>query len=674
MPTPIYGWDTEILRNYFCVTFVDVKTKLEKHIFVISPWQNDYEKLVDFLFQPDLKLVGFNSLGFDYPLIHPLITDDLSDYDGATLANMLYERAAEVLSEDFRRDYAVPLIPQLDLYRIWHFNNKARMTSLKYLQINMNWPDVREMPHSHTSEVKQGAMEQEILDYNLNDVLSTIEFYYRSLNKIKMRTVLGQKYGKDFRNLPDTKIGESIFLNVMSKITGKSEKELSSRRTKRKQIVLKDAIPEGVYFASDQFNLVLKKFQEMIITNTRKEEKLAVIFDDMTYEFGFGGLHALRKSGTYDDVDTADVGGYYPSLSESKLIYPHHLGPAFCQAHGQIKAERKEYKKGTSESDGLKLAGNGVFGMMNAEWSPFFDPLATMKTTIGGQLLLAQLCEWLTMGGAGRIIMVNTDGFEIEIYDREKYEKLCNLWQKEHNLTLEFGKYKTIAIRDVNNYIGVKTNGDVKEKGDFVTEPEIFKDQSMRIVTRAVREYFVNGTPIEQTINETNDIKAFMMGKRAKTGNLELREFKSPTELVKQDLPKNVRYYVSTEGMQMVKVLSAPKKKIKLDENGVEIPPKPKTAKQKTNMLVKKGWYTNEQSLWTNPEWGTDVEDMAVPLDEAFDLMTGAKERIVGVHVGWKVTLFNKWIDKPFDEYHVNKQFYIEEARKLVDAIILNNK
>lgn len=630
-------YDIEVLKNYFSATFVNLRDPTDKHVFVISPWRNDLTEMLHFL-EPSLKLVGFNNLGYDYPVIHPLIENPwrFENMDTLSLIDFIFKRSAEVLQEDWKRDFKEPLIEQLDLFRVWHFNNKARFTSLKYLQINMDWHDVREMPIHYHQEVKQGADEETILDYNLNDVLSTIEFYHRSKNKIAMRKKLSEKYNRNFRNAPDTRIGEAIFLMTMSKITGASEAELRSRKTERKQIALAEAIPEGVYFGSDPFNGILKQFKEMTITNTRvidkaDKELFSVVFDGLKYDFGYGGLHGVRENGVFHNLDSADVGGYYPSLSISKQIYPHHLGPAFPEAHKIIRAERKLYPKGTSESDALKLAGNGVFGMLNAPWSPFYDPLALLKTTIGGQLLLAQLCEWLTMANAGRIMMVNTDGFEIEVKDRAKYERICKLWEKEHNLSLEFSRYKTLAIRDVNNYIGVKEDGSVKEKGVYVVEPELHKNQSMKIVRHAVKEFFVSGTPIEETINSSKDIKQFLLGKRAKTGNLEWRKAETLTELIREPLPKTVRYYVSKSGGSLVKILSAidNKKKKTID----------------------------------NPDQLSMFNTISKSKEK--------KERVVNIHSGRRVTLFNKWETKEnFSDYNVDLNFYMNEAQKLIDAII----
>lgn len=626
-------YDIEVLSNFFSATFVDIGDTSKRYVFVISPWRNDFNALIAHLKSIETGLVGFNNIGYDYPVIHPFLEqpDKYKDMTGAELVKKIVKRSNIVIDEEWKRDFIKFLVPQRDLFRIHHFNNKGRFTSLKYLQINMDWHDVREMPIHYQSKVKPGAEEQLILDYNLNDVLSTIEFYKKSKGKIKMRKTLGTKYGKDFSNMPDTRMGEAIFLHTMGQITGKSEAELTARKTPRKTIVLKDAIPSKLSFATTQFNEVLDWYKNMTITNTRSKESFSVYFDGMKYDFGLGGIHGLREAGLYKDLWSSDVSGYYPSLSISKRIYPHHLGEAFCDAHAVIKEERSHYKKGTEDSDGLKLAGNGVFGMTNAEWSPFYDPLCAMKTTIGGQLLLAQLCEMITVGNAARVIVCNTDGIEVQIKNEKSFKKYCEMWEKTHGLSLDHSKYKTLAIRDCNNYIGIKEDGKVKEKGDYVTEPEIHKDHSMRIVSKAVKEFFEKGVPVEKTINECQDIKYFVMGKRARSGKLEYREAKSLTELIKEPLPKNVRYYVSRTGGSICKVLKA-------------------TESKKKNVVGH-----NQMDLFNVDQYQVSTEE---------------KTRIVGIHKGYRVTLFNKWQDKPFDQYSVDKSFYIQQAKKLIDPIL----
>ncbi len=469
----------------------------------------------------------------------------------------------------------------------------------------MGYKDVREMPISHKKKVSTDDI-MEILEYNSNDVGATYEFYMNHCrNKIRFRKSLTDKFGIDMMNFSDNKIGEQIFLLGLAKRTGMDIKDLKKGRTFRSSIVVRDILLRNIEFKSPEFKSIHKKFQEMVIKDTRKTENTSVYFDGVRYDFGLGGLHALRGNGVYHNLLDADVSSYYPNLAIANNLRPAHLGNAFCEEYKQLYEDRKKYPKGSDENGGLKLALNGVFGQSNAEWSPFYDPAFTMGITINGQLLLASLCEDITLEKAGKVVYVNTDGVSLEVIDKGKLDRIFDDWQKKYSLSLEFDTYRVFAVRDVNNYVAVTVKGKVKEKGDFETEKEIYKDQSMKIVPIAVREYFVNKTPIEQTINDCKDIKLFMMGKRAKTGNLSFRKIEG-MEVINQKLPKNMRYYVSRSGGSIVKVLK-----------------------------------------------GSD-----------------GKEKLVNTHVGYVVTLFNKWLDKPFDEYNVNKTFYIREAYKLLDGVL----
>lgn len=603
----IVAYDIETLKDLFTATFVDMKTGVV-YPFVVHKLRNDFKEMLKFI-EGIEGAVGYNNIGFDYAVLDPFLyeKEDYIDMDGDQLAKLIYKRAQKVIKEDFKKDYDYPVFKQRDLFRIWHFNNKARATSLKYLQINMDWPNVQEMPISHRKSVKTMEEINTVLEYNLNDVLTTIKFYELTKDKIRMRKVLGDKYGVDFGNAPDTKIGERIFLHEMSRRSGIPLDRYYEEKTLRKGgISINECIIPTIEFSSPQFDDILQKMKKMVITSTRKaDEVLRVMFDGMMYEFGFGGLHAVREPGVFENIESADVASYYPNLAISYRFYPRHLGEVFCDVYQQLYEERKSYPKKSDESTALKLALNGVYGMSNAPWSPFYDPAYTMSITINGQLLLAYLCEQITLQDAGRVIMANTDGIEVDVHDHERFKRICSEWQTLTKLQLEFSTYKKIGIRDVNNYIGVKEDGSVKEKGDYVCDREIYKDQSMKIVTKAVRDFFVNDTPIEKTINECNDIKMFLIGKRAKSGNLEYRRAENTNELIRETLPKNVRYYISHTGGSIVKILTT---------NGVE--------------------------------------------------------RVVNLNKGQRMTLFNQWVNKPFDQYGVFKNFYINEADKLIQAIV----
>jgi hypothetical protein len=99
-----------------------------------------------------------------------------------------------------------------------------------------------------------------------------------------------------------------------------------------------------------------------------------------------------------------------------------------------------------------------------------------MAITLNGQLLLTMLAEMLVDYIPNvTVLQINTDGITLKIpkiYEGDYYHK-CEWWQHITGLTLEYVEYSKMIIGDVNNYIVVKTNGCVKEKGEFLQFDEI---------------------------------------------------------------------------------------------------------------------------------------------------------------------------------------------------------
>jgi hypothetical protein len=424
--------------------------------------------------------------------------------------------------------------------------------------------------------------------------------YKRSADKINLRKKLSERFKMDMRNFNDVKIGEMIMLRSLCDEMGLTISDGKKLRTYRREIKLKDCLLPHISFESKEFNKILDYYQNTIITGTRKTQDLRVVFDDLEYVYGLGGLHACRTSGIYKNIKSADVSSYYPNLAISYGFKPHQFGDTFTKIYKSIYEERTKYPKGSDENAAFKLALNGLFGKSNSEYSAFYDPMFTMQITLNGQLLLSMLCERITLSGAGRIVMVNTDGIEVQIFNESKFYEVCDGWQFENNLALEYAEYKFMAIRDANAYLAVKDGGVKAKGGAFTIQKELYQDHSMRIIPMAIQSYFVNNVPIDKTIHECEDISLFLIGVRAKTGRFIYRSIVN-SELVEQPLQKTLRYYMG-DGANMV-----------------------------------------------------------------FKISDKKSER---VHKNGSMVLFNQWVEKPFKEYKVDKQFYIREANKVLSSIM----
>ena len=206
--------------------------------------------------------------------------------------------------------------------------------------------------------------------------------------------------------------------------------------------------------------------------------------------------------------------------------------------------------------EGYKLAANSIYGKSGEETSVLYDPLYTMKTTIGGQMFISLWIEKLTEAIPEiKFIQANTDGITYMI-PRNKTNLVQQVSEEMTNLTglyIEDAVYQKFIVRDVNNYISQYESGEFKAKGCFEIDKEFHKDNSMRIVPIALKEYYLNGVPIRDTIMNHKDIFDFCM--RLKTNSKSTPYFKHivDNKIVDTKLDRTTRYYVSNKGGQIYK-------------------------------------------------------------------------------------------------------------------------
>jgi hypothetical protein len=407
-------YDLECLSNVFTYTGFNYKDDIWSQ-FVICKWRNDYCKLVEHLAPLNLQ-IGFNNKKYDYPLEHHLINhyNEYKYLDGEEISRRLYEKSQEIIDMQFSEIADKnEFILQIDLFKIWHYGNKARLTSLKDLEIAMRMPNVEEMPIHHTKWCVPGD-EIDILEYNKNDVYATYLFLkttlgktdyslYKGKNKIQLRNNLTKKFKVNCLNLPDVGIGEQLMLNLYARAVGLNPFSLKKKGgTPRPEIHLKDCIPYWCNIQSKEFNQFLDLIKNTTIRGVKGEFSKSIIFHGIAFDFGTGGAHGCIKPGVYESNDDImildlDVSSLYPSVARSLNLYPEHLGPEFMQLYSQfIDARIAEKHKPKAERDnvlieGYKLLLNGTYGKSGEESSFMYDRLYTYKTTIAGQLFI---CMW----------------------------------------------------------------------------------------------------------------------------------------------------------------------------------------------------------------------------------------------------------------------------------------
>ena len=170
------------------------------------------------------------------------------------------------------------------------------------------------------------------------------------------------------------------------------------------------------------------------------------------------------------------------------------------------KAGKKE------EQAPYKIVLNGTYGISKDKNSPAYDPKQANNICINGQLLLVDLIEKLEAVEGFQLIQSNTDGLIIKIPDTDEAfyqtDDICYEWEQRTGMGLGFDVITEIFQKDVNNYVFRFENGKIERKGAYVQEYSPLKND-LTIVNTALVEYMMNGVPVEETINNCDDLNLF---------------------------------------------------------------------------------------------------------------------------------------------------------------------
>lgn len=574
-----FVYDIETYPNAFTMTVEHVDCGL-RWVFEISDRKNESKGIIDlltYLRESGSRMVGFNNIGFDYPVLHLLVRMGKSD------AVTLYQKAKAIIDADDRDKFNHMVFPsdrfvtQIDLFKIHHFDNNARATSLKVLEFNMKRDNVEDLPFKPGTVLTHEQIDI-LKTYNVEDVRATKAFYHETKEQIKFREELSVKYDRDFLNHNDTKIGKDFFA-MQLEASGvqlydySPDKGRTPRQTKRSVIHLADAILPKIKFEQPEFTRVLKWLKAQSIKETKGVFKdLVASVNGFDFVFGTGGIHGSVDSEIVESDDEycildLDVTSYYPNLAISNDFYPEHLGKQFCTIYKMLYEQRKNYPKGTVENAMLKLALNGVYGDSNNPYSVFYDPLFTMKITLNGQLLLCLLAEWLMNVPGLRMIQINTDGLTVHVA-RDRVDSVKNVYQAWENFTglnLELETYKIMFIRDCNNYMALSEKGKVKRKGAYDYDLGWHQNHSSLVIPKVAEKFLLDGVSIRNTVENWDNKYDFMLRSKVPRSSYLCQEIDGQQVQI-----QNVsRYYIAKGGHPLFKWMPPLKGKTEWRKIGV---------------------------------------------------------------------------------------------------------
>jgi len=664
-------YDEECFPNAWTLTLSPLGAYLPS-TYEISDFRDDRAALfarLQHLRDYQIPMIGFNVLGYDYILLHHLLLNPT-----ATAADLyaLSQRIFDSQRED-RWGLMVwasdRLIPQIDLYTINHFDNRAKSTSLKALQINMRSETVEDSPVPFGTVLTREQLDV-VIDYNRHDVMRTRDFALICMDALRFRIGLVEQFGIDVLNYNDTKIGAKLLEQRLGPdlcyerdpVTGARR----PRQTPRQRIALGEIIFPYVRFDHPEFNRVLDYMRTQVLTPADIDDPdapvqtkgvfkgLSANVGGITFHFGTGGMHGSVERRVYRVGDgriirDIDVGGLYPAIGVVNKLAPAHLGARFVEEYAKIPQERKLHAKGTIPNASLKLAANGGgFGMSNNRYSPIYDPQFTMTITINGQLMICMLAEWLVQIPTLELIQCNTDGITYAIDEgwEPRAAWTCRLWEATTGLVLEDADYRAMWIRDVNSYVAEDVKGKLKRKGAYwapdpndwagsiatASPPAWHKDLGNVASINAAVDAMVHGFPVEELLSHCYDGPYdFMCRARC--------DRSSQLWLGDREMPRTMRYYVGRQGEALTKVS----------------PPVGPDGWFKRANGISEADYMRVMAPTSGQVWS---ETVCTKIKSRYESRTTAIEQ------GWPVVECNR-ADR-FDWANLNMDYYIEQARRLV--------
>lgn len=520
-------FDCEIIGDKSPVFFLGVK-----EVGTDQTWQFWGHKKADLKRLEKLILEGhtwisFNGINFDQPLICALL-------QGATIPWI--KAAAQRIIETGMNSWQTYKELGIDFIEFDHIDLRevapGVMISLKTYAGRMGHKTMVDLPFHHNKDLT--PKEQKVLaQYCLHDLEVTEALYETVKERITLRENMSCVYNVDLRSKSDAQMAEAILKKRLG--LRSSEKEIP--------VFIRYKAPNFIKTKNLQLQQLINALEATPFKINRANgspiaaEWMEGVFElnDGTYQVGLGGLHSTHDTKLHLEaaegmlISDFDVASYYPNIMMKAGLIPRlpgNKGQAFIDTYKEIYEQRIEAKRnGDKITDkSLKILLNGTYGKLGNLYCSFYSPDLMLAVTFTGQLNLLCLIDELERIPKVKVISANTDGIMLHYPEskRERILKTIAANSKRTGFEYEETPYRRIAMKDVNNYIAVKTNGEVKRKGLYaIAGVDEMKNPTMEVCSNAAAAYLAEGTDIDKFIKASKDMQDFVAIRNVKGGGVQ---------------------------------------------------------------------------------------------------------------------------------------------------------
>ena len=609
-------YDIESFPNLFTCSILNSENN-KLITYEISEDKNDLGKIVALFQLKEFYFCGFNNKSYDDVLINYLIIrfDDLHYKPIFEITWLIKSMSDKIIKEpvanwvDYKHAY---LFNSFDLMTM-SFSAKNRV-GLKELEVTMGFPNVMEYEGDFSKNVPK-ELKDKVIEYNQNDVLATGELLNLKKNDIELRLKLNEKYKINVLSKDNVNMGMEILKKEYLEKTNKTWDDIKDLKTPCQLVSFKNIIFDFIQYTTPTLQKLLEKLKKVSIDPNNKDFREVFEIGGVVHNISLGGLHSINNAEIIIPNEDEllldyDVDSYYPSCLIVNNLYPKHLGIEFVGIYKNIRDERVEAKKDKNSflADSFKYAINGLSGNLQSQYSWTYDPELVVKLRINCQLMILMLIEKFDLLGA-KIVQSNTDGILIKIKK--------SLLPEIEKVKDEWCKLTKLSMskEEFERFYQYDVNNYIGVKKGFTEtkDPELIKKKG----------FFADETNLGKGMSPKVIAKSLI--------NYFVYNI-SPEETLKED--KDIKDYLTYQRVSR-------------------------------DFIVE---YNGEKSLHINRFYMSTNGGILIK----YKMEKGGKAQATRLCATSPVTIYNKFEDKPFEEYKVNYRYYKNEIYKIINELEIN--
>lgn len=320
-------YDIEIFPNVFHCCCKDTQSNEYKK-FEISERKNQLTELVEFFKSSSNAILfcGYNNHHYDDVVINYMIDmyGIMKNKTYIEICKSLFNLSTYIVNlEEGEENKAkkwkyANYFYSMDILTML-FSSKLRV-GLKEMQVTMQYHNVQEYEGDFNKPLLVSQID-DMIKYNINDVDSTSTLLERLKPDVELRLFIEKEYGVDALSMDSVKFGETILAKKYCEATGIQMRELKEMRSPMDYIPLKDVILPIISYKNPILQDVLNDMKEQIVySKERKGYEKKFVLSNVVYSIGVGGIHSLHTPKIFRPKEDEFIGH-----SDVASMYPSFI-------------------------------------------------------------------------------------------------------------------------------------------------------------------------------------------------------------------------------------------------------------------------------------------------------------------------------------------------------------